>query len=150
MLPKRPFISHEQLLAHPPPAQGLIRRASQRSWFRISGDGYWWPLSGMAGPEPPSFPPFDSPLRVMSEVECGRLESSPSAAHFQRFSKWIPAFAGMTGVARGIASRMTPVLETRFGKKKAGPLRAGPGNQAVTELRSRPSADGRVRLSKQY
>ena len=52
---------------------------------------------------------FARPGRSKAQPFPQNRESSLPSARFQRLEKWIPAFAGMTGVSKGIRCQMTPV-----------------------------------------
>jgi hypothetical protein len=58
----------------------------------MSGANVWvlLPFTGRGRRVPRSFP--------------RKRESSPSTANFRKFSKWIPAFAGMTGAFAGMTN----------------------------------------------
>src|SRR5208283_1023756 len=51
-----------------------------------------------------------------------RRESTPSAAHFQWLTQWIPAFAGMTAHTSARVSQMTPLPRASSSWSKLGHL----------------------------
>src|SRR5205814_9760037 len=51
---------------------------------------------------------------AQTAVIAAKAGINPPTAHFQTPSKWIPAFAGMTGPPKGIPSQMTQAPTASF------------------------------------